>query len=272
MASIGSSGEHEFRVLENACVAEGIFEMRFASDVAGLLAPGQFMNFRVPGDGSQILLVPLSFSEADATSSTVTIIYAVVGDGTKRLSEMRPKETSSLIGPCGKGWCLPDADGRVLLVAGGVGLPPILAAARMLAAAGVGFDAVVGARDATHVYGRGVDVLRSLAPEVGCDCERRVLITTDDGSLGIHGFTTDAMRELLARRDYACVMTCGPNPMMAGVARMAEEAGISCQVSLERMMGCGFGACNCCNVALRDGGYASCCTDGPVFDAREVAW
>ena len=97
-----------------------------------------------------------------------------------------------------------------------------------------------------------------------------VAITTDDGTAGLEGLTTDAMAQLLTARAYAQVYTCGPAPMMAGVARLAAARGIACQVSCEQLMGCGFGACACCNVRATRGGYQSCCTDGPVFDAGEV--
>ena len=97
-------------------------------------------------------------------------------------------------------------------------------------------------------------------------------VTTDDGSAGRRGFTTDALAELLANSDYDVVYTCGPEVMMAGVARLCHEAGVACRVSMERMMCCGFGACGTCNVAMVDGTYKSCCKDGPVFDAEEVAW
>jgi len=128
----------------------------------------------------------------------------------------------------------------------------------------------VGARDAAHLYERGVDELRRLTPEELCDCARRVRVTTDDGSAGTQGFVTQVAGPLLAERAYACVMACGPAPMLRGVAELAKDAGVACQVSLERLMGCGFGACSCCNVELAAGGYALCCQDGPVFDAREV--
>ena len=123
----------------------------------------------------------------------------------------------------------------------------------------------------TDVEGE-LEVLRTLAPSRGCDCARSVMVTTDDGTMGICGYTTDAMADLMQRNGYTQVYACGPQPMMAGVARQAREAGVDCQCSLERMMGCGFGACSCCNVGLAAGGYALCCQDGPVFDAGEVAW
>ena len=133
----------------------------------------------------------------------------------------------------------------------------------LLAASGVAFDAVVGAQTASRLW--GTDVLESLGAST-------VSVTTDDGTAGLRGFTTDALAALLAKGSYDVVYTCGPEVMMAGVARLCREAGVACRVSMERMMGCGFGACNTCNVAMADGTYKSCCKDGPVFDAEEVAW
>jgi dihydroorotate dehydrogenase electron transfer subunit len=103
------------------------------------------------------------------------------------------------------------------------------------------------------------------------DCAS-VSITTDDGSRGQAGFTTQAAEKLLDRFGYGQVFACGPEPMMRGIASLAKENDAPCQVSFERMMTCGFGACSTCNVAMRAGGYKSCCTDGPVFDAEEVLW
>ena len=266
--------QHGFAVVSNEPAAEGIWRMVMSSDVAKLIEPGQFVNLSVPGDGSHILRIPLSFKCADAEAGTLELLYAVVGEGTRRLSQMRPGDASTLVGPCGKGWRLPATKGRALLVAGGIGLPPVLAAARMLADAGVGFDVVVGARtQAMHVHPDSDEVV-GYGPD---DLERLVVHTTDDGTTptgepGLGRYATDGMAELLGQRDYVQVYTCGPTIMMAGVARLAAERGIACQVSMERMMGCGFGACACCNVALAAGGYALCCQDGPVFDASEVAW
>ena len=260
-------GQHGFEVVSNERAAEGIWRLLMRTSVAASLEPGQFMNLHVPGDGAHILRIPFSFKCADASAGTVELLYAVVGEGTERLTHMRGGETSTLVGPCGHGWKLPEVEGRALLVAGGIGLPPILAAASMLAEAGVGFDVICGYRTKDMVLWDDEDELARLVDDGG-----RIVTCTDDGSCGRAGFTTDAMAELVAERSYAQVYTCGPTPMMAGVARIAAERGIACQASLERMMGCGFGACSCCNVALVRGGYALCCQDGPVFDAREVAW
>ena len=257
-------GLHEFSVVSNEPAAEGLMRVVLSAPaLARELSAGQFVNVAVPGDASQVLRVPLSFSRADGEAGTVEIVYAVVGDGTRRLAAMAAGETSTAVGPCGNPWPLPAGARRACVVAGGVGITPVVACARMLAGAGVAFDAVVGAQTAGKLW--GADVLEGLG--VG-----RVVVTTDDGSAGRAGFTAAALADLLAEGGYDVVYTCGPEVMMAGVARLCREAGVACRVSMERMMGCGFGACNTCNVAMADGTYRSCCKDGPVFDAEEVAW
>lgn len=273
------TARHEFEVVVNQQAAEGIWRLIVLSDVAAALQPGQFMELSVPGDSSHLLRIPLSFKEADPEKGTVELLYAVVGEGTRRLASMASGDRSDLLGPCGRGWRLPRQAGRALLVAGGIGLPPILAAARMLAAEGLCFDAAIGARTRPmHVFPDVDELLRygnvrlgERGFEGGYDPDRAVVLTVDVGE-GRGGFATDAMEELMGERDYAQVYACGPIPMMATAARIAGARGVACQVSLERMMGCGFGACSCCNVALAQGGYALCCQDGPVFDAEEVAW
>ena len=266
------TSEHPFEVLSNEEVARDVFRMRCATPVASELAPGQFVNIAVPGDGSRILRIPLSFSRADAKSRMLELCYAVVGEGTARLSAMRPGDSSTMVGPCGRGWWMPTTSGRALLVAGGLGLPPVVACARMLAEHGIGFDVIAGSQTARRHVEPLLEELRGMPPEKGCDCQRKVIVCTDDGTLGLSCFPTDAMADLIADRPYAQVYTCGPQTMMRGVAEIAMKRSIACQVSMERMMGCGFGACSCCNVGLAEGGYALCCKDGPVFEAREVAW
>lgn len=262
--SAAKLGLHPFTVVSNEPVADDLMKLVLeAPELAALIKAGQFVNLRVPGDSGELLRLPLSFSHADAAAGTVEIVYAVVGTGTRRLAQMGASACSDAVGPCGNPWPLAPGVGRACLVSGGVGVTPIVACARMLAEQGVAFDAVVGSQRASRLW--GTDELSALGAG-------RVEITTDDGSLGLHGFTTDALAPLLAEFAYDVVYTCGPEPMMAGVARLAREAGCACWVSMERMMGCGFGACGTCNVAMADGSYKSCCKDGPVFDAQEVAW
>ena len=255
--------EYAFTVVSNEPCAQGLFRAVVSSpELAAALRPGQFVNIRVP-HAAQILRVPLSFAHADAAAGTIELVYATVGDATRALSRMAAGDTASVVGPSGNAWPVEAGQGRAIVVAGGVGIAPVVACARELAEHGVAFDAVMGAQTASRLWGE-----KELA-ELGAGT---VAVTTDDGSAGIKGFTTDALRELLAKGGYEAVYTCGPQVMMAGVARICREAGVACWVSMERMMSCAFGACATCNVSMADGTYKSCCMDGPVFDAEEVAW
>ncbi|MGI6755544.1 MAG: dihydroorotate dehydrogenase electron transfer subunit [Atopobiaceae bacterium] len=258
---------YPYTVLSNTPVGDKIFHMKMSisRELASSLEPGMFVNVAVPHNPAHLLRVPLSFSAVDAHEGTLDLVYAVVGDATERMSRMVPDEESTVVGPLGHGWWIPThvrAGDRCVVVAGGVGAPPIVAAARMLRQEGIQVDAIIGAKSSTCLWHGAKDSLANM----GCT----VIVTTDDGSEGIPGFTTQALEELLDRNDYAACFTCGPGVMMKGVSKLAEAHGVFCEVSLERMMGCGFGACNTCNVERVGGGYASCCTDGPVFSAEEV--
>ena len=173
---------------------------------------------------------------------------------------MEPGSPSNLLGPGGHGWRVPEGAARALLVAGGIGVPPILGAATILSQMGVAFDVCLGAASASKIV--GIDELRALGAE-------SVSISTDDGTAGACGFCTDPAAALLAKGGYDYVASCGPTPMMKKVAQAAADAGVYCEVSLERMMSCGFGACNTCNVETVDG-MKGACMCGPVFDASKV--
>ena len=223
---------HDFEVVSNREIADGIFSLVIsAPKLASALKPGQFVNIAVPGDASSLLRVPLSFYRADAEAGTVELWY----------------------------WMVPEGTRKALLVAGGIGVPPVLCLAGMLAEQGVDVDVCLGFGTASKAV--GVDEFRALGATVN--------VCTDDGSLGTHGFCTDPAAELLGEGGYDYVASCGPAVMMKKVAAAAAEAGAYCEVSLERMMSCGFGACNTCNVETVDG-MKGACMCGPVFDASKV--
>ena len=254
---------HDFEVVSNEKIADGVFSLVIsAPKLASALKPGQFVNVRVPGNAMSLLRVPLSYASADAAAGTVEIWYAVVGDATRRMSAWQPGFKSDLLGPGGHGWSAPEGTRRALVVGGGIGVPPVLCLARELAAAGVAVDACVGAATAAKLV--GVEEFRALCGEVR--------VATDDGTAGTCGFCTEPAAELLASGAYDYVATCGPGIMMKKVAEAAAAAGVPCEASLERMMSCGFGACNTCNVETVDG-MKGACMCGPVFDATKVvAW
>ena len=252
---------HDFEVVSNDKIADGIYSIVIsAPKLATMLEPVQFVNIAVPGVSANLLRVPLSYAKVDPEAGTVEIWYAVVGEGTRNLSLMEPGSTSNLLGPGGHGWRVPKGVSRALLVAGGIGVPPILGAATILSRMGVAFDVCLGAASASKIV--GVDELRALGAE-------SVSISTDDGTAGACGFCTDPAAALLAKGGYDYVASCGPAPMMKKVAQAAADAGVYCEVSLERMMSCGFGACNTCNVETVDG-MKGACMCGPVFDASKV--
>jgi dihydroorotate dehydrogenase electron transfer subunit len=215
-------------------------------------------------------------------------IHRVVGPGTHWLSQLRPGDAVSMLGPLGRPFAVPADRPLALLVGGGVGMPPLIWLAEALRAAGKQILAFCGARCAdliplTTVPGvivSGRD--GSPAYEEFSRYGAPVIISTDDGSLGAAGRIPDIFQTYLDRHPNvvpsAVVYTCGPTPMMKATARVCEAVGLPCQVCLERVMACGMGTCQSCVVPVRDmaseGGwrYRLCCTDGPVFENTDVIW
>ena len=213
--------------------------------------PGQFVNIAVPGF---TLRRPISVCDWDDRS--FTIVYAVVGDGTERMSRMLPGESLDILVPLGTGF---DPDGgaeRPVLLGGGVGCPPLYGLARRLLERGVRPTVVLGFNSAEKMM--LLDEFRAL----GLD----VYVATLDGSYGTKGFVTDAMRVNGLDPDY--FYACGPTPMLRAVCLGLDIPG---EVSLEARMGCGFGACVCCSVETV-GGSKRICMEGPAFRKEELIW
>lgn len=260
-----------YTVRERHHVGEHVWEIWISTDEAILAAlkPGMFVDVAVPGDPRHLVRIPLSYYDMDLHRSYLKLYVVNVGEGTKRFCHQKVGSGATLIGPLGHGWELPkDTEHPALLVAGGSGAAPIYAAARMFAAGGIDCDVVMGAQSGTRFWHEGAAQLATL----DSSADVQVFPATDDGSYGFHGFPTQLMERLVEKKIYGSVLCCGPNSLMEGVATIAAREHIPCQVSLERVMACGFGACNTCSVAMKDGSVASCCQDGPVFDAEEVEW
>jgi dihydroorotate dehydrogenase electron transfer subunit len=248
------------RVLANDRVAEGVGLIALhAPRTAPAVRPGQFVHLRVATGADIILRRP--FSVHRAHDERLEILYQILGTGTLRLAEKRPGDEMDLLGPLGHGWEIPDGATHALLVAGGLGAAPLGMLAEELAACGVAVAVAQGAPTESRL------VARELFERVA----RRVEIATDDGSAGEHGFVTGPVARLLESERFDVVYTCGPEAMQRRIVAMAAEAGVPCQVSLERLMGCGIGACLSCVVSTRDG-LKRACVDGPVFDSEEVVW
>jgi NAD(P)H-flavin reductase len=197
--------------------------------------------------------VPRALSFLGAADGQLSFMFEDVGPGTRRLGELRPGDGLWITGPLGNGFELPAAGPRAILAGGGVGIPPLSAWASALTAHGVALRALLGFRDAHHA------AAAALLP--GAE------VATDDGSVGHHGLVTELLAARLDDEPDAVVYACGPPAMLEAVRALCDVRAVPAQLALEAGMACGFGACFGCVVAVREGGYARVCVDGPVFDA-----
>jgi dihydroorotate dehydrogenase electron transfer subunit len=225
-----------------------------APEIAQNAEPGQFVTVRSNHLTVPLLRRPFGVAGVDRDKGTFLIMYRIVGEATKLLAELKVGDTISVMGPLGHGFALTGK--HPLLVGGGVGLAPLHFLAANLT---VPCDVVVGGRTADELFWT----------ELFRDKTEHQFETTNDGSRGTKGFVTAVLPELLASKAYDLVYVCGPSPMMHAVSEMVMKAGIPCQISLEKYMGCGLGACLSCTCS-GIGKRVKVCKDGPVFWAQEV--
>lgn len=174
-----------------------------------------------------------------------------VGPGTNRLCELRAGDRVAVTGPLGNGFSGPADGRRSILCGGGVGTAPLALTQDHCLTRGAPHVAILGFRDAAHAEGAAL--------------MNDVVVATDDGSVGHHGYVTDLLAAQLDADDHAVVYACGPPPMLEAVRALCEERGVPSQLALESGMACGFGACFGCVVPVREGGYVRLCVDGPVL-------
>jgi len=251
-------------ILSNERLHGDYFRIRFfAPEIAAAALPGQFVHVRVDRRNDNILRRP--FSIHNAGDNAVTVVYKVVGTGTRRLSELAPGEKCDLLGPLGRAFSLPSSDLIPVAVCGGYGSAATYMLTRQSARPGF---LLLGARSKEDLI-------------LGEEYEKKgfeVRIATDDGSAGIKGRVTDLIPALLtahpAEKFFFC--GCGPHPMLMALAKMMKERHLDGQLSIDHLMCCGVGACFGCVVKVADPKsekgwkYARACTDGPVFDLDEV--
>ncbi len=257
------------------------------SDAANRL-PSSSATTRRGTDEGPLLRRPFSLAGLRRSSSRceIDIIARAVGAGTEWLSSRVPGDHLSILGPLGQGFSLPRTGEESLLVAGGVGLPPLLWWGQLLRARKLGCVAICGAQkrdllpltlDSDAVNRCELGLCAKEFNSIGV----RTLITTDDGSAGIRGRVTDGLLRHFTHSDAnprPHVYACGPEPMLKAVSQFCVERNLSCQVALERMMGCGMGTCQSCVVPIKDETrqdgrrFALCCSEGPVFNAEALVW
>jgi len=264
------SNIYHCEIIDNTLLTDNIYSIIVRNrELARESVAGQFLHIKC-GE-ARILRRPISICYV--RDDEICFVFETKGEGTKWLSRCSVGQMLDVLGPLGNGFTMPD--GNLIVVGGGVGTPPMLFAAQ---SAKSNVTAVLGFREAKRVV--LIDEFRAVCDEV--------FVTTDDGSVGIHGAVTMPLEELLKSGKYEAVMTCGQIIMQKAVAELCNKYNVPLQVSLEERMGCGIGACLVCACAtLSDKAVdvdktagvtddnvvmSRVCIDGPVFDANEVVW
>ncbi len=243
--SLTGGRETMFILRENASIARDIFRMELSGDTSAFTRPGQFANVKVEG-----LYLRRPISVCRLRPGALTLVYKKVGRGTARMAAMAPGESLNLLTGLGNGFDVEPALGKkILLVGGGVGLPPLL-----------GLMEALAGQDVTCAMGFGSrrDVFFE---EEFKDLGAKVVLTTLDGTAGQRGLVTDA----LSGMDFGYYFACGPMPMLRAVHCLFPVG----QLSLEERMGCGFGACMGCSCQTK-AGVKRLCVEGPVLTSGEV--
>lgn len=223
------------------------------------ILPGQFAEVLVNNSQSAFLRRPLSIHDVDYKKNTLKFLVQVVGNGTRTLCEMKVGEYLNTIYPLGNQFNPVDS-GNVLLIGGGCGVAPLLYLARDFKGKGLKPTILIGTRSKKDIL--ELDEYKRYG---------NVFITTEDGSHGEKGFITQhsIFKDII--KEFKKIYTCGPDPMMKAVAKIAKEKNIECEVSLENTMACGIGACLCCVTETIHGNLCTC-TDGPIFNINELKW
>lgn len=240
-----------YEIVSNERVAQKTWKMILKGDTSAFTTPGQFANIALEG---KYLRRPISVCDYD--SETLTLLYDVVGSGTAQMSGMQSGEKLNLLTGLGNGFNTKIKCSKPVLIGGGIGVAPLLNLAKVLREAGKEPAVVLGFNTAADI------VLEKEFTDMGF----KTIVTTADGSYGIKGFVTDALRGDDMIYDY--FYACGPLPMMRA---LCKELPINGQLSLDERMACGFGICMCCSLETR-GGAKRICKDGPVFVKEELIW
>lgn len=307
-----NKGLFDAQVLSNQQIRRGYYRLNLQLDKRGSrlfenVIPGQFLELdlsyvslpessRIPinlqdiSHRQIILRRPFSFSDVAVSHSSegcsvkLEILYCVLGPATVRMMNLKSGDTINIIGPLGNGFNIPENLSKAILVAGGMGSPPILHLAGYLKRRFPGCNVIsfVGARSCEDLpFTVKIGNFKGLVLEEFELIRVPSIIATDDGSAGFRGYVTDGLRHWLEQNSVnsqsAVLYACGPEPMLAGCARLAKDYDLECQISMERMMACGIGLCQSCAVEVKtemneQTHFQLCCKNGPVFDAKQVVF
>jgi len=238
-----------FTVKSNKYLTENVLEMKLEGDTSDIKRPGQFVNIKLDG-----LYLRRPISVCDCSENSLTIIYKVVGKGTEQMASILPSKKLDILTGLGNGFNIAKAGEKPLLIGGGVGVPPMYLLAKKLIEKGLAPTIILGFNTESEIF------YKEEFEKLGV----KTIVTTVDGSYGIKGFVTDALKDL----EYSYYFCCGPMPMLKAVYSSCNTSG---QLSFEERMGCGIGACMGCSCKTITG-YKRICTEGPVLEKEEILW
>lgn len=237
------------KIIGNKKIADRTYLMELEGDTSAITKPGQFVNIKLDG-----FFLRRPISVCDCEDGKLSIIYKVVGSGTKDMSKLPVGTQLDILSGLGNGYDTSKSGGSPVLIGGGVGVPPMYMLCKRLIAEGKKVTVILGFNCEKEVF--GVEEFKA----AGAD----VCVATADGSVGTKGFVTDVLKNL----DYTYFYTCGPMPMFKAIESIAKTSG---QYSFEERMGCGFGACMGCTCKTKYGNKRIC-KDGPVLESEEIIW
>ena len=254
-------------VLSNEEVAEAHYLLRCeCAEIAQHARPGQFVHVMISQDTGMLLRRPFTIYTIERHE--ITMLYQIIGEGTRRLSQMSKGAQLQVLGPLGNTFVLTPKPEPAILVGGGAGIASLMLLAVALRHNGIQTLGLVGAQHRARLL--SVEDLESIGISVH--------IATDDGSIGHHGYITDVLTDLLSETDWhrPMVFACGPHGMLSAVAKIAHGFEVPTQVAMENRMGCAMGVCLGCVCPVRIDTnhveYQRVCTEGPVFNATDIAW
>ncbi len=238
-----------FEIIENRPLTKSVYLMRLSGDISDITAPGQFVNLKLDG-----FFLRRPISVCDSENGVLTLIYKVVGKGTEYMSTLKIGEKLDILTGLGNGYDLTASGDKPLLVGGGVGVPPLYKLAKELIKSKKTVTVILGFNTENEVF------WEEEFTKIGA----KTIVATVDGSRGVRGFVTDAMKDV----DYTYFYSCGPEPMLKALYNASVTSG---EMSFEERMGCGFGACMGCSCKTVTGNKRIC-KEGPVLKKEDIIW
>ncbi len=252
--------EEKCYVVENRKLNKKYFLMKLKAEyISSHAKPGNFIMLAASNTVAPLLKRP--FGILTAEPPFIRLYYEIVGKGTDLISSLDPNDSVDAIGPLGNSFPFLE-NKKILMVAGGRGIAPIYYA----------FEDYISSNEVFLIYGANSKDDLNLREEIAAVPLKKVFLYTEDGSIGNKGLVTTDIREIIKENNIEATISCGPDAMFKSLSHTIGDLGTENYVSLEALMGCGFGICYSCVVKTAAGDYKKVCSDGPVFKMEEIAW